>query len=94
LLSSHFPLLGLVLITATVGFTGIGWYRWSLQRRQAFLGIGMFLGALSVLSVAAFVLAIQPQRGILSVGLGVGLLLIAMSWGSPLREQEPTPIKA
>lgn len=79
---SLFPLLliGSTLTMSALGAVGIVWCRCGHDSRLARWGRRLFLGVLGGLGVVSAVLAFQPHRGLVYLGLAVGLLVISMLW--------------
>ncbi|MCS6975487.1 MAG: hypothetical protein NZM31_00575 [Gemmatales bacterium] len=77
-----FPFLLLVstLAAFAVGAVGIVWCRCRQDSYLARWGRRLFLGTLGVLGLGSVLIAFQPHRGLVYLGLAVGLLVIAMLW--------------
>lgn len=77
-----FPLILIVstLAASALGVMGIAWCRCDRLPSLARWGRRLFLGVLGLLGSAGGLIALQPHRGVLVLGLAVGLLVIAMLW--------------
>lgn len=71
---------------------GIAWCRCEHTPGRARWGRRLFLGMLGVLGVGGLVMALQPHRGLIYLGLAVGALVITMLWEGRA-ETKATPIR-
>jgi hypothetical protein len=78
--ADSFPILA--LLTAILGLTGVAWRHWggaALGRFGWYLAFAM----LGILGAATLFAAGQPHRGVLPLGLMLGLLVLATLWEQP-----------
>jgi hypothetical protein len=77
-------LLMLLIPGLLLGAWGIRWERASHElERPAWLGRGLFLGALVFLGIVSVVAAFHRADGLVPLGLTAGFLLVGMLWGDP-----------
>ena len=76
------PLIVLIvaLLASCAGFMGIAWCRCEHAPCRARWGRRLFLGMLALLGMGGLLMALQPHRGLIYLGLAVGALVIAMLW--------------
>lgn len=79
-----YPLVLFVMTTLAsgAGLMGIVWCRADHMPCRARWGRRLFLSMLGLLGAACLLLALQPHRGLLYLGLAVGALMIVMLWES------------
>ncbi len=87
---STFPLFWplLAVLVSSVGLVGIAWCRCARAPGQASWGRRLFLLTLLGLGISALVLAWDPQRGVLYLGLAVAALVVVMLWDGPRLHNE------
>src|SRR5262245_27845063 len=79
-LNGFFPILA--ILTASLGLIGVAWRLWASVALVRWVGL-LALAMLGILGSVTLFAAGQPHRGVLPLGLLLGLLVIASLWEQP-----------
>jgi heme A synthase len=73
-------LLAATVFASALGVLGIVWCRCRQDSSLARWGRRIVIGVLGLLGLGSALIALQPHRGLVYLGLTMGLLVVAMMW--------------